>query len=132
MPAARRPAKAAKKIEEVPLEPDVQEEEQPEPIAPAAKSRKVATPDTGVVETKEQPRPERPTPPASAPEGVPDGIILEPGDPVRIEGDDDGVAIIVSRNVYRKIIPFNAKRPTYILLYARGTQVLKSRLQPVQ
>lgn len=128
MPAARRP-KAAKKIEEVPLDP-AQESEEQEPLAPAAKSRKVATPDSGAVETKEQPQPERPTPPATYPEGVPDGIILEPGAPVVIEGEDDGAAIIVSRNVYRKIIPFNAKRPTYILLYARGTQVLKSRLQP--
>lgn len=136
MPAAKRPraTKAAAKPAEAPVEVPVPEPEPaPEPVAAkATTSRKVETPDTGVVETKEQPQPARPIPPSSLREGVPDGIILEQGQPVMIEGDDDGVAIIVSRDVYRKIIPFNANRPTYILLYARGTKVLKSRLQPVQ
>ena len=135
MPAAKRPRAtkaAAKPVEPVEI-PAPEPEPVPEPVAAKdTTSRKVETPDTGVVETKEQPQPARPVPPSSLREGVPDGIILNQNDPVVIEGDDDGVSIIVSRDVYRKIIPFNANRPTYILLYARGTKVLKSRLQPVQ
>lgn len=107
------------------------EETAPKP-KPAAKktSRKVATPDTGIIETKEEPRPEPVMPPAHREEGAPNGIILESGESLVIEGDDDGTYVTVSRDVYRKITPYNARRPTYILLYPRGAKILKSKLEP--
>lgn len=98
-------------------------------------SRKVDTPDVGVVETKEEPRPAKPTMMANrAPqkpyvEGVPNGIIIEPGEDVYLEGDDDGVTVTVSRDVYRKVQPSNTRRPSYVLLYPRGAKVVKSTLQ---
>lgn len=110
---------------------------QPEPVKETKPrtSRKVDTPDVGVVETKEEPRPVKPNMMANrAPqkpyqEGVPNGIIIEPGQDVYLEGDDDGITVTVSRDVYSKVQPRGARRPSYILLYPRGTKVVKSMLQ---
>lgn len=103
-------------------------EEQPVEVAPEAPvmaARAVST-DVGVVDTKEAPRPQ------IRQEGAPDGLILEPGEPVIIEGDDFGHFIVVKQDVYRKAFPNNARRPSYIMLYARGSQILKSQLAPAK
>lgn len=103
-----------------------------EDAAPAPVSRQVVSDDVGPVETKEEPRPApKPvlaTPPAAV-EGVPNGIILEPNEDVYLEGDDDGIAVVVSRDVYRKTYPYGSRRPSYLLLYPRGARVAKTALQ---
>lgn len=86
--------------------------------------------DLGTMETKEAPQPPQPKPYVPAhQEGIPNGIILEPKEAVRLEGDDDGVTVTVSRDVYRKVYPQGALRPSYVLLYPRGAKVMKSLLQ---
>jgi len=109
------------------LEPEP--EAAPEPVQEAApkRSRAVKTKDAGIVETKEQPQPSAPV--AARREGEPNGIIIGPNDPVRIEGDDLGQEILVTQDVYRMSFPYGSRRPSYILLYPRGTKVLKSTLQ---
>lgn len=92
--------------------------------APVTQSKTIST-DVGPVTTKEQPQPTMPL------EGVPDGIILGPDDPLRIEAEDHGIIVIVKRDVYRMTYPRRSKRPSYILLYPRGSQVLKSTLVPL-
>ena len=109
--------------------PDV---ETPDVVAKPTPSRKVDTPDTGVIETKEEPQPVKPAPATEQwdhREGVPSGVILGPNDPITLEGDDDGITVTVSRDVYRKVYPQGARRPSYILLYPRGMRVVKSLLQ---
>lgn len=90
--------------------------------APVEASRTVSTP-AGPVETKEAPQP------SYRPEGAPNGLILKQGDPVRLEGEDAGIAVIVKRDVYREVYPSNSRRPSYVLVYPRGARVLKSTLQ---
>lgn len=92
--------------------------------APVKQSKTIAT-EVGPVATKEEPQPEMPR------EGVPDGIILGPNDPLKIEAEDHGNVVIVKRDVYRETYPRRATRPSYILLYPRGSQVLKSTLVPL-
>lgn len=100
------------------------------PVVEPRTSREVVADDIGVVETKEEPQPAHPLPQTSVHrEGVPNGIILKAGDPVVLEGDDDGITVTVTRDVYRAIYPYGARRPTYILLYPRGAKVVKSLLQ---
>ena len=94
----------------------------PEPKQKASKT--IAT-DIGPVETKEQPRP------VIRDEGAPSGMILEPDEPIRLEGDDAGIAVIVRRDVYRKYYPRGTKRPSYMLLYKSGARVLKSTLMQI-
>lgn len=98
----------------------------PAPVdtAPAEPLPREVASDVGVVDTKEHPQPDY-----SHVEGVPDGIILAPGEPLRLEGDDDGTAVTVTRDVYRVVYPLGARRPTYVLLYPRGRMVPKSLLQ---
>lgn len=89
--------------------------------APEPASAVIPT-DTGIVETKEQPQPQRPV------VGVPRGIILGQNDPVSIDGLDMGTFIIVKQDVYREVYPRGTKRPSYFLLYTRGQQIPKSTL----
>lgn len=105
-------------------EPPAQPETAPEAVvAPPAD---VVDPAPLLVETKIQPHPQMRS--QDVREGVPNGLILGPDDPIRLEGEDTGTEVIVSRDVYRKVYPRNTKRPTYILLYPRGTRVVKSTL----
>ena len=111
-----------KEIEIVAAEP-----ENIEVVIPAPKEkapRAVAT-DIGTVETKEAPRP------SYRDEGAPNGLILEEGEPVRLEGEDDGVAIVVKRDVYRRYYPRGTTRPSYMLLHKGGSRILKSTLKQV-
>ncbi len=103
---------------------------EPEVVKPAKPrtSRKVDTPDTGVIETKEEPQP-APVFRTDHREGVPNGLIIGQHDPLMLEGDDDGISITVTRDVYRKVYPYGSRRPSYILLYPRGAKVAKSLLQ---
>ena len=39
-----------------------------------------------------------------------------------------GQEVLVTQDVYRITWPVGTKRPSYILLYSRGTKVLKSTL----
>lgn len=104
--------------------PVVEQAPEPEPVkeSPVKASKTIST-DMGTVETKEEPQPF--TPHWSAP----DGLILQADDAIKIEGDDYGTYVVVKRDVYREVYPNGAKRPSYFLLYAKGTQVLKSTLQ---
>ena len=104
------------------VQEDVQEVEAPAP----KRSRAVKTADVGIVETKEAPQPANPV--YESREPAPKGIILGPDDPVKIEGDDLGQEVLVTQDVYRITWPGGTKRPSYILLYPRGTKVLKSTL----
>lgn len=110
-----------------PVQEDVQEvvEEVVEKPTPK-RSRAVKTADVGVVETKEAPQPIVPA--YASREPAPKGIILGPNDPVKIEGDDLGHEVLITQDVYRMVFPGSSKRPSYILLYPRGTKVLKSTL----
>lgn len=58
-----------------------------------------------------------------ATEGEPDGLILEPDEEERYEGTETGNMVTITRDVYRKVFPHGALRPTYIRLYKAGTQV---------
>ena len=106
------------------VSPVVEPEPTPEPVkeAPVTASKTIST-DVGPVETKEEPQPF--TPHWTAP----DGLILREGEDIRLEADDYGTYVIVKRDVYREVYPRGAKRPSYFLLYAKGSQVLKSTLQ---
>ena len=96
----------------------------PEVVVEAPKKvSKAITTDLGVVETKEEPKPF--TPHWTAP----NGLILQANEPIRIEADDCGNYVVVKRDVYREVYPSGAKRPSYFLLYSKGSQVLKSTLQ---
>ncbi len=116
-----------------------------ETAATTRKPRSVKA-DVGVVETKEEPQPvvaskpvespvaekpvETPAPPKYVVHEVaPKGLILEAGEPLRIEGEVDGHEIIVLRDIYRRVYPSSAKRPSYLLVYPRGARVPKSLLQ---
>lgn len=111
-----------KEIEIVAAEPENIELVIPAPKVKA--SRAVAT-DIGVVETKEAPRP------VYRDENAPNGMIIEEGEPIRLEGEDDGVAIIVKRDVYRRYYPRGTTRPSYMLLYKSGSRILKSTLKQI-
>jgi len=52
---------------------------------------------------------------------APEGRILEVGDPLEFEGEKVGRSIVVKEDVYRRYIPRGAKRPSYDLLYRKGT-----------
>ena len=107
-------------------EPEVVEVVEPEPEVVAKAPRrasKAITTDLGTVETKEEPKPFVPHWTA------PNGLILQADEPVRIEADDHGNYVVVKRDVYREVYPVNSKRPSYFLLYSKGSQVLKSTLQ---
>lgn len=52
----------------------------------------------------------------------PEGRIIGQNDPLTFEGDKVGNMIVVKENVYREVVPFRSKRPTYILLLTAGTQ----------
>jgi hypothetical protein len=92
--------------------------------APVRQSKTLST-EVGPVTTKEQPKPESPA------VGVPDGLILGPNEPLRIEGEDMGNVVIVKRDIYRQVFPRRSTRPSYVLVYPRGAQVLKSTLVPI-
>jgi hypothetical protein len=90
-------------------------------FVPEDKSAVIPTP-VGIVETKEQPQPQRPA------ENAPPGLILRNGEDVTIDGMDMGQFVIVKQDVYREVYPRGTRRPSYFLLYHRGQRVLKSTL----
>lgn len=88
--------------------------------------------EVGVVETKEEPQPmHQQAIVHTHREGVPDGLILGPNEPIRVEGDDMGTFVVVKQDTYRETYPLRSKRPSYVLVYTKGTQILKSRLVPL-
>lgn len=64
-------------------------------------------------------------------EGVPEGRILEEGEDYTFEGEQVGNMVIVKEDVYRRVIPRGAKRPSYILLARAGTMQPAQGVQPV-
>ncbi len=62
----------------------------------------------------------------------PNGHIIRIGEEITIPGDDTGNAIAVSEDVYREVLPRNCKRPSYILLYRKGTIVPKFAVKKLQ
>ena len=65
----------------------------------------------------------RPTP------GQPKGLILDADEEFRFNGTKVGNMIVATEDVYRKVIPFRSKRPTYVLLVKAGTQYGESTVQ---
>lgn len=129
---ARRPRKTAAASVEVAPEPVVEpvvetpvvEEpvvEKPVKATTPRKPRSVKT-DVGPVETKEAPQP-------FVHEVAPKGLILEANEPLRLEGEVVGGDIVVAQDVYRRVYPASARRPSYLLVYPRGARVPKSILQ---
>lgn len=64
-------------------------------------------------------------------EAEPDGLILDPDEPVRFEGDHEGNMVRVSRDVYRKVYPRGTNKPTYILLYKKNALISGQQAQQV-
>lgn len=113
-------------IAEPEIEDSLQTVVEPEPVVieeSQIKASKAITTNIGVVDTKEEPKPFIPH------YSAPNGLILKANEPVRIEADDHGNYVVVKRDVYREVYPMKAKRPSYFLLYTKGSQVLKSTLQ---
>ena len=50
-------------------------------------------------------------------DGVPDGLIVEDG---KITAHKDGV---YTQDVYRKVRPYNSKRPVYLMVGVKGAAV---------
>ena len=134
---ARRPRKTASApVVEAAAEPAVESVVEPVAETPVVeepvveKPAKATTPrkprsvktEVGPVETKEAPQP-------FIHEVAPKGLILEANEPLRIEGDVDGNDIVVAQDVYRRVYPASARRPSYLLVYPRGARVPKSILQ---
>lgn len=92
----------------------------PEPLVPSDTDALVTTSD--VVEESKTTVPER---------GVPAGRILEVGEDVVFDGQVVGNMVIVQEDVYRKVYPFRSLRPTYVLIYNKGTQIASSSLRAV-
>lgn len=67
----------------------------------------------------------------SPPQGEPEGIILDQNEPLRLEGEEVGGFLVLKEAHYRKVVPFRSKRPTYILLYAAGTQIPMGSVQRI-
>ena len=122
MATRKTPARRTAAKSETKAETPVQEQPVQEP--PAA--RVVADPEVGTVQTKELPHP---APVVRAEEPAPEGIVLEVGEPIRIEGDESDTDVLVTKDVYRRVVPPNARRPSFVLLYAKGTRVAKTTLQ---
>lgn len=59
----------------------------------------------------------------------PNGRIIEPGEPVTIEGIEKGETIIIKENTWQKFYPFGSSRPSYKLLYRANQRIPKSRMQ---
>jgi hypothetical protein len=95
---------------------------------PAIANKAIKT-DVGMVATKEEPKPY--TADIAPHVSAPSGLILSENEELRIEGEDMGNYVVVKRDVYREVYPPNTKRPSYFLLYNKGTEVLKSTLQPL-
>ena len=94
---------------------------------PAPKRPRAVKTTVGMVETKEAPQPA--VDPYVAREPAPPGIILSADEPLRLEGNDMGVEVLVTQDVYRMTFPNGARRPSYILLYPRGARVPKTLLE---
>lgn len=62
-------------------------------------------------------------------EGAPQGKILGPDDDVSFDGEQVGNMVLVKENVYRKVTPLGSNRPSYVLLYRKGTQVPATSVQ---
>ena len=62
----------------------------------------------------------------------PNGHVIHIGEEITVPGDDLGNSIVVAEDVYREVIPRNSVRPSYILLYTKGTVVPKHILTKLQ
>ena len=62
----------------------------------------------------------------------PNGHVIHIGEEITVPGDDLGNSIMVTEDVYREVIPRNSVRPSYILLYTKGTVVPKHILTKLQ
>ena len=68
----------------------------------------------------------------AAPGGTaPEGRILEEGDEITIQGRVENNLVHIEEDVFRKVYPYRSKRPTFVLLYAKGTSVPLTALQAV-
>lgn len=53
----------------------------------------------------------------------PEGRILRDGEETAFSGTVVGAMAIVDEDVYREVYPFRSKRPSYVLVYVKGTAV---------
>lgn len=62
----------------------------------------------------------------------PDGRVIEPGEAPTFDGEAFGSQVLVKENVYRKVMPHHSARPTYVLLWAKGTMLPQSTVEALQ
>lgn len=61
----------------------------------------------------------------------PDGHVLFPGEPLTFEGNKvRGNVVEFAEDVYRLVLPFRSKRPTFTLVARKGTLLTKARFLP--
>lgn len=62
---------------------------------------------------------------------LPEGRVLFPGEPLTFVGNRlRGNVVEVQQDVYRLVIPFRSKRPTFTLVARKGTILSKARFLP--
>lgn len=49
--------------------------------------------------------------------------ILKQDEDVTFDGEQIGNMVVVKEDVYREVYPYNSKRPSYVLVYSKGTQI---------
>ena len=58
----------------------------------------------------------------------PNGRIIEPGESITFEAEDEGYYVRVKQNTYQKRYVHGSSRPSFFLLYRAGQKVPKSQL----
>lgn len=100
--AGRRPAVKTVDPEEV---IDIKVEETPEEVAKAIADEVDRNWPPSDLESKQ---------------GVPEGIIFDVGEDVKIKGEMVNNELVPTVDHYRRVYPFGSKRPAYLLLFRAG------------
>jgi hypothetical protein len=117
--------------DDIPAQEDITTPEA-DPADVVQETPRVVETDMGIVETKEQPQPVPvPLVKYGHREGIPKGAIFEYGQEVVVPGEDHETYILVTEDVFRVTYPYGARRPSYILLYAKGSHIPKTTVHPV-
>lgn len=61
----------------------------------------------------------------------PKGRIIRYGEPITVEGRDDGSSIVVSEDIYQEVFVRRSNRPTYVLKFRKGTRVARTSMRQV-
>lgn len=62
----------------------------------------------------------------------PEGIILDQNDPLELHGDEKDGFLVISDDMYRRVVPKRSKRPTFVLLYRKGTMIPLHTVQRIE